>query len=136
MIDGVYSGLPAPVLKPGNDDVIGIWYMSESTVRFLDYEGYTAKSHELVFQEDGTFRAVNVPYLTETFDTYQQEETTVLSGTWKIGKDVNNDWAVILTSNITGTPTIVAFLDFEQSDRPYTLRLWISEMGGLVFERK
>jgi hypothetical protein len=135
LINGMYYGPPAPILEPNEGDVVGSWQLSEDSINYLQSLGYTVKSHELVFQSDGTFKAANIPYLSEPLNSSQQGMNSSLLGEWELGRDVNGRWAVILSS-INYVPTTVAFLNFEQSQRPYTLRLWISEWGGLVFERK
>jgi|WetSurMetagenome_2_1015567.scaffolds.fasta_scaffold215685_2 hypothetical protein len=80
---------PAPWFTPGTSDIIGEWELTAENARLLkDLHDVTVQSHELVFNEDGTFNLDNIPTFWGSWDPKQADNSRTISGsgTWRFGQ--------------------------------------------------
>ena len=79
---------PAPWNKPTTSNIVGKWEYSSETIKSFEYY-FTVPSHELVFNEDGTFYINNLPsFWIETIEYSETEkvETITGTGTWYLSQ--------------------------------------------------
>ena len=87
---------PSPGIKPAEQDIVGIWQLTQGSLESMKEEGYTISTHTLEFKADGTFRMTNLPDLVWHFGTVGGKFESG-SGNWSIEKDINGDWCIELS---------------------------------------
>jgi hypothetical protein len=75
------GGPPAPAQELQSSDVIGNWQLSATSIDYLKSKGDSINSVELIFQADGTYREVNMPFFNETFNAPPMNNSNILTGT-------------------------------------------------------
>ncbi len=141
LLDWSLSGPPSPAGKPDNQNIIGIWQMSEPSLESARKAGYQPSAPRLEFREDGTFAMMDIPDI--VMNSWEPRNRLYSGvGTWAIRRDtVNDEWDVeIRMGGFTGAQIggAVPFELYGQAP-PYKIYRWAGDpdSGAMwVFERR
>ncbi len=134
---------PAPWFTPGTNDIVGAWELTAENIRLLnERQGINVQTHELVFNDDGTFRLDNIPTFWGSWDPKQADNSKIISGsgTWYLGQVDGTErleWVIFAqfqTVNGRSDKTRIRFY-FENHLPPYTL-ITLDTYRGFQFQRK
>ena len=94
------TGAPFPIFKPSDSDIVGIYYLSGNSVRYLQEKGYPSISADsfIEFGSDQRFRTEKMPDLISmNFENDANLEFVSGEGTWEIKSDsTNSEWYLFL----------------------------------------
>ncbi len=140
LLDWSLSGPPSPAGKPDNQDIIGVWQMSEVSLESARKAGYQPSAPRLEFREDGTFAMTDVPDI--VMNSWEpQNQYYSGTGTWAISRDtVNDEWDVEVRVIGSTEARIRGAILFELVGRapPYKIYRWAGDPDSgrtWVFER-
>jgi hypothetical protein len=135
------SGPPSPAGKPDNQDIIGVWQMSEVSLESVRAAGYQPSAPSLEFREDGTFAMTDIPDI--IMNSWEPRNRLYSgAGTWSIRRDtVNNEWDVEIRMAGFAGAQIGGAIPFELYGQtpPYKIYRWAGDpdSGAMwVFERR
>lgn len=134
------GGGPSWPLLITRGDVVGTWYLTQSSASLLQRRGHPVAAHAVVFRDDGVFYMNNVP--SEVMGGLRQparEEYDYIngSGTWRLLRGVQT-WEVVaqfqmINGRVSDERTTFSFIG---SWPPYELLIWLGEMGGIAFYKE
>jgi hypothetical protein len=141
LLDWSLSGPPSPTGKPDNQDIIGVWEMSEVSLESVREAGYQPSAPRLEFREDGTFAMTDIPDI--VMNSWEPQNRYYSgTGTWAIRRDiVNDEWDVeIRVTGFTGAQLrgAIPFELYGQTP-PYKIYRWAGDPDSgrmWVFERR
>lgn len=76
--------------KPTQSEMIGIWEIDKYSYDLIIEKGYEKKKIELKLKSNGTFEISNLPNFINVFDQTNEKNVNT-DGTWKIGKDYEEE---------------------------------------------
>jgi hypothetical protein len=103
LLDWSLSGPPSPAGKPENQDIIGVWQMSEASLESVREAGYQPSAPRLEFREDGTFAMTDIHNIVMNSWEPQNRYYSGI-GTWAISRDtVRDEWDIeVRVTGLTG----------------------------------
>jgi len=128
--------------KPLPKDFIGKWKIDKHSYDLISKEGYEYKDVELVIKNDGSFNAKNFPDFIDVFSKKATKEYLNAKGTWKIGKDFDDEkWVLGLNFEKSKLYRDDLAVEFELYIEKEKLILWYfigdPDSGErLLFEKK
>ena len=141
LLDWSLSGPPSPAGKPDNQDIIGVWQMSEVSLESVRAAGYQPSAPTIEFRADGTFTMTDIPDI--VMNSWEPRDRLYSgTGTWTTRRDtVNDEWDVeIRMAGFTGAQIggAVSFKLYGQAP-PYKIYRWAGDPDNgrmWVFERR
>jgi hypothetical protein len=90
------SGPPSPLIRPNDGDIIGVWQLSEGSLRDIqEEEGYPPSSPKLEFMDDGTFHMTDIPEIVIDHWTINPEKGEYNfcsgTGTWTVARTIQSN---------------------------------------------
>ena len=125
-LDSLYSGPPSPTQQPAQEDLIGIWHITDGTRQMLEENGFVLSAdveYSLEFKDDGTVVAINVPH--------RQGDYFSSMGIWTVEK-AGTKWYI----NVNYENGIYTSYNIYSENPPYSIYEMWGELTWLVFERR
>jgi hypothetical protein len=141
------GGPPSPRWRPDNNDIIGVWQLSEHSLRGIQEEGYPPSSPKLEFMGDGTFHLTDIPEIVAdhlTIVDSQKNEHNFCSGhgTWTVLSDPYSEWAIeveiVEFKGCRAEGGVMTYLHLYGERPPYDIYVWRDVDAGSmwVFKRQ
>jgi hypothetical protein len=142
MGDSLMSSMypPAPSRKPAEQDIVGLWQLTESSLESIRKEGYEPGVHAFEFRDDGTFVMTNLPDMVWNFGESGGEFESG-SGTWNIETDVNGNWSIrVHFTEMDGVANdLVTYFYLYGNQPPYLIYDYVGDPDSgyiITFERR
>jgi hypothetical protein len=121
-----------PRWRPSTNDIVGVWKLSDASIKFVQDSGNTVPLHEIEFYEDGTFRATNFPKWIEWPDEKAGLEFFTGTGTWELDRMRFKPWSLRLYYDKYESGFFLRdYYPLQGKEPPYKL-----DSAPLIFERK